>query len=286
LKRLLSSNFPRLKDLRDRAFQGLRTSDNCVYVLRSVGTPHDGMLPLQSDATGRVHEIEAEILKPLLSGEDIRAFSLVHRDQWILFPYDLTGSAPELLTEKQLRKRYPGAWTYLRECEDRLRARERGKMNTSNWWAFGRNQNLDQFEQPKIMLPDYHDRPAASVDFDGRFYSITAYCVTLRRATPLTLPILAALLNSDLLFWFLSIVGTALQRGFVRFMPQYLDKLPIVLPGRSETNALQQLVHQAMSRGYPNVRSAVNEVVYGLYGLTNEEIAIVEEIRNETRAIG
>ena len=47
-----------------------------------------------SRATGEVHHIEAPLLKPLLSGEDIRAFSLVHPHQWILFPYDPSGSEP------------------------------------------------------------------------------------------------------------------------------------------------------------------------------------------------
>lgn len=224
VSRLMDSGNPRLADFRERAFQGLRTSDNDVYVLRAVGPAHDGMQLVWSKATGQSHEIEAAILKPLVSGDEIRAFSLTHSDQWILFPYDIGSSKAVLLSETQLQGRLPLTWHYLKTCEDRLRARERGKMNRADWWAYVYPKNLDQFEQPKLMLPDYHDRPAAALDIEGRFYSITAYCLTLKRDTAFDLPFLAILLNSRLLFWLLGQTGTALQRGFVRFMPQYLDE--------------------------------------------------------------
>jgi adenine-specific DNA-methyltransferase len=166
----MNGSFPLLKDLRDRAFQGLRTSDNDVYVLRADGPSKKGLMPVLSRGTQEVHHIEATLLKPLLSGEDIRAFSLAHRDQWILFPYDLSDSEPARLSEKKLRSEYPEAWNYLKACENRLHARERGRMDRAVWWAYIYPKNLDQFEQPKIMLPDYKDSPAAGLDVDGRFY--------------------------------------------------------------------------------------------------------------------
>lgn len=275
LQRLLGGDYPRLKELRDRAFQGLRTSDNDVYILRANGPARKGLLPVTSRATGQTHEIETALLKPLLSGDEIRAFSLSHGGQWILFPYDLSRSKPELFSEKCLREEYDGAWKYLRQCEDRLRAREHGKMDGPGWWGYVYPKNLDQFEQPKVMLPDYHEFPAAALDLDGRFYSITAYCLTLRDDAPITLPVLACLLNSDLLFWVLAKTGTALQRGFVRFMPQYLDKLPIVLPDPQQGRTLEALAQRGMREGYDSVKAALNKVVYRLYGLTDQEIALV-----------
>ena len=276
LQRLLGGDYPRLKELRDRAFQGLRTSDNDVYILRANGQARKGLLPVTSRATGQTHEIETALLKPLLSGEEIRAFSLTHGGQWILFPYDLSRSKPALFSEKRLREEYPGTWKYLRQCEDRLRARERGKMDGPGWWGYIYPKNLDQFEQTKVMLPDYHDRPAAALDTDGRFYSITGYCLTLRDNAPVTLAILACLLNSNLLFWVLSKTGTALQRGFFRFMPQYLDKLPIILPDPQQGRALEAVAQRGMRDGYDSVKAELNKAVYRIYGLTEDEIVIVE----------
>lgn len=276
LKRLLEGGHPRLKELRDRAFQGLRTSDNDVYVLQAVGTVRKGMLSVASRATGETHEIEIAILKPLLSGEEIRAFSITHTGQWVLFPYDLSSDSATLLSEKTLKSDFPGAWKYLKVCENRLRARERGKMDGPGWWAFGRTQNLDQFEQPKVMVPDYNDHPAAALDLKGEYYSITAYCLTLQADSPISLPLLACLLNSNLLFWILGKTGTALQRGFVRFMPQYLDKLPVAIPDKERHRTLERIAQRAMKEGYEAVKEDLNREIYRLYGLTDEEIRIVE----------
>jgi hypothetical protein len=279
LGQVLSLDCPRLKDLRDRAFQGLRTSDNRVYVLHATGPAAKGLLSVSSRATGQVHAIELGILKPLLSGEDIRAFRLTHRDQWIVFPYDVSGPTPTLLSEHQLRSEYPNAWSYLKACESRLRGRERGRMDGPGWWAFGRNQNLDQFEQPKIMLPDYHDHPAAAVDLEAAFYSITAYCLTLRQDAPISLRVLACLLNSQLLFWLLAHLGTALQRGFVRYMPQYLDRLPIVIPNARQAKSMERLTDQGMKQGFDTVQAELEELVCELYRVDPERRLLVESRR-------
>jgi hypothetical protein len=275
LERLRSSQYPRLKEFVGRAFQGLRTSDNDVFVFRGAERVSNETVRVHSRATGRAHEIETAILKPLLSGGEIRAFSLSHNDQWILFPYDLSGADPCLFSERQLKADFPGAWRYLRECEPRLRARERGRMDHSAWWAYVYPKNLDRFERPKAMLPDYNDRPSAALDRDGKFYSITAYCLTLRRNSPLSLPSLVCLLNSRVLFWVLAKTGTALQRGFVRFMPQYLLELPIALPNDAQRAALEGLCRQGVQRGYDAVRTELDRAVGELYGVSETESSLI-----------
>lgn len=242
---------------------------------RAAGAVRKGLMPVLSRATGKVHEIEASLLKPFLSGEEIRAFSLNHTDLWLLFPYDLSGARPLLLDGRILRERYKGGWDYLKQCELRLRSRERGKMDGPEWWAYIYPKNLDQFKKPKIMLPDYHDRPAAALDLEGRFYSITAYCLTLKKDSAITLPVLACLLNSDLLFWVLSKIGTALQRGFVRFMPQYLDRLPVVVPDPKQQLALEEIARRVEMEGFTKVQAELNEVVKRIFSLTERETAAI-----------
>ena len=196
-------------------------------------------------------------MKPLLSGEEIRAFSLTHSDQWILFPYDLTKSKPALLSEKRLREEYPRAWEYLKECEDRLRARERGRMDGPGWWGYIYPKNLDQFEQPKVMLPGYNDKPSAGLDIEGQFYHVSGYSLTLKDEAPVDLWVLASLLNSDLLYWILMKTGVALQRGFVEFRPQYLDKLPIALPDPHQRRVLEEIAQRAIREGYDTIKAAL-----------------------------
>jgi hypothetical protein len=248
MERVASKGSKTLGDLRERAFQGLRTSDNDVYVLTGEVNKDAAFAELLSKATGQVHRLETSLLKPLVPGDGIRAFSIAHGNQWLIFPYSLDGDQPALISERVFKQDFPETWKYLKLCEKRLRARERGKMDRPSWWAFGRNQNLDQFEQQKIMLPDYHDSPAAALDIEGRYYSITAYCITLKEDSPLSLRAVAVLLNSQLLFWILGKIGTSLQRGFVRFMPQYLDQLPLVVP--TDIEKLEEIAEGALAQGF------------------------------------
>jgi hypothetical protein len=126
------------------------------------------------------------------------------------------------------------------------------------------------------MLPDYNDRPSAALDHNGKFYSITAYCLTLAPQVPISLPTLTCLLNSHLLFWVLAKTGTALQRGFVRFMPQYLRELPVAVPGASQVVALENLCRRAVQRGYDDIRAELDAAVYQLYGISETEASIIE----------
>jgi len=276
LKRLLSGGYPTLSAFLDRAFQGLRTSDNGIYVFQGTKKASKKTFWVQSRATDEAHEIETALLKPLLSGDEIRAFSLSYNDRWILFPYELAGPEPQLIAERKIRNNFPFAWKYLKRCEERLRAREDGKMDRAGWWGYIYPKNLDLFEQPKVMLPDYNDRPSEALDHNGKFYSITAYCLTLAPQVPISLPTLTCLLNSHLLFWVLAKTGTALQRGFVRFMPQYLRELPVAVPGASQVVALENLCRRAVQRGYDDIRAELDAAVYQLYGISETEASIIE----------
>jgi Eco57I restriction-modification methylase len=60
LERLLGGTYPRLQEFRDRAFQGLRTSDNDVYVLTTVEPPSARLVRVTSRATGRVTKSRRE----------------------------------------------------------------------------------------------------------------------------------------------------------------------------------------------------------------------------------
>lgn len=274
LNRLLSGFRP-LAKLRDRAFQGLRTSDNDVYVVESRTAANRGLMKIYSSATGHEHEIEADILKPFVSGEQIRAFRIEHTDRWILFPYEIA-TAPRLLTKRELERNYPFAWSYLRACERRLRSRERGVMDNEQWWAFGRTQNIDAFEQPKIMLPGFNDSPAAGLDMAGEYYNASGYSVTLRADAPMKLSHLVALLNSRVHFWVLRRVGVALQRGVVEFRPQYLDRLPIAELSDEQKLQLTSMAHEGAERGFETVRDRLNDIVAEIYGLSEEERRIIE----------
>lgn len=58
-------------------------------------------------------------------------------------------------------------------------------------------------------------------------------------------------------------------------MPQYLDRLPIAIPDKEAKVRLTEIAQQAMKIGYEAVKPNLNTIVYRLYSVKEEEIALV-----------
>src|SRR5690606_7081115 len=96
---------------------------------------------------------------------------------------------------------------------------------------------------------------------------------------------LLAIANSKLLWWFLKMTGDTLQGDARTFKTNYLNPFP--LPQEidlSFENSISQKVKEVLSTKKENpkaqtkaLEAQIDQLVYQLYGLTEEEIAIVEE---------
>jgi hypothetical protein len=128
----------------------------------------------------------------------------------------------------------------------------------------------------------------------------TAYAIALKTGVQFDLRYLLSILNSKILTYFLKETGTALRGGYFRMKTAYLNPLPIRTI--DFTNAADKAAHDRMVKLVDNMlqlhprlaaaKSAhdrdliqrqidatdkqIGELVYQLYGLTAEEIKIVE----------
>jgi predicted KAP-like P-loop ATPase len=102
---------------------------------------------------------------------------------------------------------------------------------------------------------------------------------------------LIGLLNSKLLFWYLNQISNKFRGGWITCTKQYIEKLPIKKAGNSrpEKQAHDKIVgyvekllelnksaepDQKQIQHYEN---QIDKLVYELYGLTEDEIKIIEE---------
>ncbi|GAJ16979.1 unnamed protein product, partial [marine sediment metagenome] len=83
----LSANTEPLGEMAEKTFVGLQTSADKVYILEKLGEAGLGLVRIRSQATGKVHELESELLKPLLSGHDIKRYGTPLPNRFLLFPY-------------------------------------------------------------------------------------------------------------------------------------------------------------------------------------------------------
>jgi len=245
--------------------------------------------------------LEPGLLKPLLSGGDVKRYAQPDPRRVLLFPYAVDDRRAALIPEEELERRFPRTWGYLIENRERLEGREGGRMRGERWYAFGRSQNLGLHEEPKLAVPRLVRKLEAVYDSEGQFYldNVDVNGI-LRPSDPYYL---LGLLNSELLdFYFRQ--GSAPFRGDFRSANrQFIAGLPIKrvdLDDAVEKRRHDDLVALVQRMLEPDERLAaraevldeergrieqeiertdreIDGLVCELYGLTEEERRIVEE---------
>ena len=94
------------------------------------------------------------------------------------------------------------------------------------------------------------------------------------------------ILNSNLFWWYLVNTGTVLANGYFRFKPDYMKSFPIPssIPIAIEENITDYVDKIVTSRSnnnsqeYSLYEKNIDHIVYSLYGLTDDEIRLIESI--------
>ena len=94
---------------------------------------------------------------------------------------------------------------------------------------------------------------------------------------------LLGLLNSKAVFWFYTKTSAQIRGEFVRSIAQYVSQIPIPTIQPAQKPLISKLVNQILAAKYTNpdadvseLEKKIDQIAYLLYGLTPEEIAIVE----------
>ncbi|PIQ49611.1 MAG: type II restriction endonuclease [Cytophagales bacterium CG12_big_fil_rev_8_21_14_0_65_40_12] len=217
----------------------------------------------------------AEIIKPFLAGRDIKRYQQPKSDKYlILFKNGDTkkwfGDLDEEKAWEKLQEKFPSISSFLKQFEVKAKARyDQGHY----WWELRACDYYEEFEKPKVMLPDISIRCEALYD-EGNFYCVnTAYIMPTLKKSDL------GLLNSGLVLFFYGNITQTIRGGYYRFIRQYLEQIPMV-----DSTSLESKVDQILSLKKENPQAdtsalerEIDLMVYELYGLSEEEIKIIEE---------
>ncbi len=292
----------RLGDVASRIYQGPITSADTVYLFKEFEPSRKGTTPVASAELGEPVLIESAILKRVVRSGSVGRYSATST-ALVLFPYEVNECEARLFSPEEMKEYFPLAWRYLNRNRDLLAAREKGKFKDAQWYRFGRTQNLGMWEQPKLMIPYMITELAAYLDREDNFYFINVttggYGITTNGKAR-SLEYLCGLLNSRLLDFYLKQVTTTFHGGYFAANKQFVELLPI--RPIDFTNAKDKAAHDrmvklvesmlALSRQVGAAKSAaqktvtqrqidatdaeIDRLVYDLYDLTAQEIALVE----------
>ena len=231
-------------DVTDAVYQGVRTSANKIYVVEVLDADRvesedcGDTVTIIPSGEEREYEIETDLLRPFLQGDEVQRW----RGDWsglhLIYPYHIEetedGMAASLVSEQTLRDELTGTWEFFQEHEDDLRGREGGSWEDSDrWWEFGRSQNLEKFENPKIIQAEIADESTFMVDETGTWYFTTAYGVSLTDKYRRLTEEIACELNSKALDFYLKHIAVVKMGGFYSYRTQYVEKLPCFTEDRA-----------------------------------------------------
>jgi hypothetical protein len=279
-----------------KIFYGLKTGLNEAFEVSSA----------QRTALLKSSPASKGLIKPFLGGQDIRRYFIEDDGRFlIVIPCGWTrqqmakakkaSDFSEREAWKWFGSEHPKLADHLTSFMDALKKRQ---DQGDYWWELRPCDYYEYLDAPKIIFPDICKGPRFHVDRTGIYLANTAYCLGTDDLY------LLGVLNSRL-FWF-AIANISIPFGIrageyrYRLIYQYMEKVPIRVINFSNTDhksahdRIVSLVEQmlAMHRQLAAVRTPqemtalerqiaatdaqIDRLVYDLYGLTDDEIKIVE----------
>lgn len=205
---------------------GIQTSADSIYHLWRVG---DGCYMCSPKGAPEYQvEIEDAIMKPLVSGPEAKRYETPETDTYLLFPYGRNDQGRmQLISASVMAKQYPNAWKYLLSWEKELRAREGDKFDDDEWHRFGRNQNIDKQDIPKLLAPRLVEHMKCSSDYDGSVCLDNVDVGGILAAPNTDLAYLMGVLNGNVADFVFRAIAKPFRGDYRSANKQFIAPLPI-----------------------------------------------------------
>jgi len=284
LAKLRAAGVPLGEYVQGRIYYGIKTGLNEAFII---------------DAETRERLIaedpkSAELIVPFLMGRDIKRYAPPTSERWlILIPNGWTRERSKGARDAWgwLQKTYPAIAGHLAPFAEAGQKRwDKGEY----WWELRACDYYAEFEKPKIIVPAIVQSATYAFDEAG-FYSNDKTSII-----PINDLYLLGLLNSKAPDFVMHHISSTKQGGYFEYKPMYISQLPIRTidfsdpADRARHERMVELVERMLSlhqrlaaaqtppektllqRQIAATDEQIDRLVYELYNLTEEEIALVE----------
>ncbi len=260
-------------------------------IKRGITTGFDDAFIVNDKAKSELIKNQSEIInfvKPLLRGKDITKYSLKSGGLNLLFipwhfplHYDksINGSSKE--AENEFLKSFPILYNYLLKFKEQLSNRNKEETGIRyEWYALQRcaNTYYDDFSKEKIVWGLISGNWGFSFDDKGHFLTSASFFITSKT---ISLKFILALFNSNLYKYYFVKTGEYTAGGAYVLKKASIEKFIIPIIEVKEQIPFIDLVEKIIAEKQQGKDTSehekkIDELVYKLYKLTEEEIKIVE----------
>ncbi len=250
-----------LKDWNIKIYRGILTGCNEAFVINE--TTKDQLIALSPK--------NAEIIRPILRGRNIKKFCAELDDNWIINSHN--GMKKSNIKRIDVKKDYPQIYEHLEAYKDKLETR----LDKGSHWTNLRNcAYLEDLDKEKIVWIELTDSPNFYLDNKGYFINNTVCFMVGER-----LPYILSFLNSRLCEWYFTKIAATSGAGTRRWFKVYVEQIciPQTVDVKTE-NKLAELVSETQIRkknklNTKNIEQEIDQEIFKLFALTNEEISFI-----------
>jgi hypothetical protein len=279
LAKLKNAGVP-LKDyVKNQIYYGVKTGLNEAFVID--GPTREALIA--ADARS------AEIIKPFLAGRDIKRYGTPVVSNYLIF------------TKRGIDiNKYPAIKAHLEQFKKQLMPKPKDfagdkwpgrKPGSYKWYEI--QDAVDyykEFDKVKIIFPDIAPFMQATIDTEYSYLGNTGYII------PTNDLYLLALLNSKIVHYIYRSVSSTIRGGYLRFIRQYVEKIPIIMGTEKQVATIIEIAsiiinhkedlkntkldnkRTQLSAKIDYLNEKIDKMVYEIYGLSEEEIGIVEGV--------
>ena len=259
LQKKLESSGKTLEELNTKIRLGIATGSNEAFLIDED----------QKREFCEKNPINTEIIKPILRGRDISRYSYTLPKQYVL----LTKNGVNV------ERDYPDIYEHLESFGDKFK--NRGAQG-QHWTNLRACSFYDDFKKEKIVWIELSD--------SGRFALCNEEVYLLNSAYFLLPPsgidskFLLGILNSSTIRFYLNLVAETSGMGTSRWINNYVKEFPIPVVAYEQQTGIIKIVNQILEvkaadsdANIADLEQEIDERVYALYNLTQEDITIVQE---------
>lgn len=284
----ITSNNTKLLDVFAGIYQGLITLGDDIFMFE--GYVKDGAFYGYSKEAKQDIEIEADVVKPLLKGENIRRYSQPQNALYVLYPHKINSKGKTVpLEEDEFKEKYPKAYNYILQFKDYLESKKvKYKTNPKYWYSLHRAREIRIFESEKIITPQLQNYGNFAIDRKKMYPDAGGYMLIIKDEYASDLYYYYGILNSSLFYHFITSTSAAFSNNYYYFKKAYIE--PFHFPDSASEGIKQSIIDNVTS--ILNSRAENEEIdvseyernidllVYKLYGVTPDEQATIEEKYN------
>jgi hypothetical protein len=264
----------------------------------------DRLLAVDRD-TAKAQHLETTLLRPVLRGRDVRRYTVSDNSKLLIFPYKVHEDEFVILSETELQG-YENVYALLSENKKKLARRVwfgKGATELSGkWYGMMYSDSYHSFAAPHILTPSLSNRSNFALGTGDIFATGTAGVTSVIPKEDIEEEILYLLgvLNSNLISFYAVGHSPVFSGGYYKFSAPYLKKLPVRRVNFDDPEdaarhdkmvalvermlALHQKLaaattpadKQLYQRQIEANDRQIDRLVFELYGLTEEEIEVVE----------